>query len=76
MGGACIAYCWRGEVCAWFWWGNLRERYYWGDPDVRWEDNIKADLQEVRCEGVDWIELAQGRETAALVNAVMNLRVA
>jgi hypothetical protein len=25
----------------------------------RWEDNIKVDLQEVGCGGMDWIELAQ-----------------
>jgi hypothetical protein len=25
----------------------------------RWEDSIKADLQEVRCWGMDWIELAR-----------------
>jgi hypothetical protein len=25
----------------------------------RWEDNIKMDLEEVDCEGIDWIELAQ-----------------
>jgi hypothetical protein len=29
-----------------------------GRPRCRWEDNIKADLQEVGCGGVDWIELA------------------
>ena len=27
-------------------------------PRRRWEDNIKMDLQEVGCEGMDWIELA------------------
>jgi hypothetical protein len=27
-------------------------------PRHRWEDNIKVDLQEVECGGVDWIELA------------------
>jgi hypothetical protein len=27
----------------------------------RWEDNIKMDLQEVRCGGMDWIELAQDK---------------
>ena len=45
-------------------------------PRCRWEDNIKMDLQEVGCEGIDWIELAQDRDRwRALVNAVMNLRV-
>jgi len=42
----------------------------------RWEDNIKMDFQEVRCVGVEWIELAQDRDRWwAHVNAVMNFRV-
>jgi len=32
-----------------------------GRPRRRWEDNIKMDLQEVRCGGMEWIELAQYR---------------
>jgi len=47
-----------------------------GRPRHRWEDNIKMDLQEVGCGGMDWIKLAQDREGwRALVNAVMNLWV-
>jgi len=47
-----------------------------GKPRRRWNDNIKMDLQEVGCRGMDWIELDQDRDRCrALVNAVMNLRV-
>jgi len=42
----------------------------------KWEDNIKIDLKEVGCGGMDWIDEAQDRYSwRALVNAVMNLRV-
>ena len=33
-----------------------------GKPRHRWEDNIKMDLQEVGCGGMDWIGLAQDRD--------------
>ena len=47
-----------------------------GRPRHRWGDNIKMDLQEVGCGGMDWIELAQERDTwRALLNVVMNLWV-
>jgi hypothetical protein len=47
-----------------------------GRSRCRWEHNIKMDLQEVGCEGMDWIELAQDTDRwRALVNAVMNLRI-
>ena len=47
-----------------------------GRTRSRWEDNIKMDLQEVGCGGMDWIDLARDRDRwRALVNAVMNLRV-
>ena len=42
----------------------------------RWEDNIKMDLQELGCRGMDWMELAEDRDRwRVLVNTVMNLRV-
>ena len=45
-------------------------------PSLRWEDNIKLDLQKVGCGGMDWIDLAEdGDRWWALVNAVMKLRV-
>jgi hypothetical protein len=51
------------------------EKRTMGRPRHRWEDNIKADLQEVGCGGMDWIELVQDRDRwRALVNAVMKLR--
>jgi hypothetical protein len=47
-----------------------------GRPSCGWEDNIRMDLQEVGCEGMDWIDLALDRDRwRALVNEVMNLRV-
>jgi len=58
-----------------FLWGNLRERDHFGKPGVC-DDNIKLDLQEVPCGGLDWIEMAQDRDRwRALVNKVMNHRV-
>jgi len=45
-------------------------------PRLRWEDNIKVDLQEMGCGGVDWIDLVQDRDRwQALVNTVMNIWV-
>jgi hypothetical protein len=45
-------------------------------PRARWKDNIKIDLQEVVCDGMDWIELAQDRNSWwALVNVLMNIRI-
>jgi hypothetical protein len=47
-----------------------------GRPRHRWEVNIKMDLLEVGCGGMNRIELAQDRDRwRVLVNAVMNLRV-
>jgi hypothetical protein len=73
MGGACCAY--GGEERRIKGFGGETRQIPLGRPRRRWEDNIKTDLQEVRCGGVDWIQLAQDRDRWwALVNAVMNLR--
>jgi hypothetical protein len=46
-----------------------------GRPRHSWEDNIKVHLQEVGCEGMDSISVAQDRDKLqAFENAVMNLR--
>jgi hypothetical protein len=47
-----------------------------GKPRHTWEDNIKMDLQEVGCGGMDWIELAHDRDRwQPLVSAVTNFLV-
>jgi hypothetical protein len=49
--------------------------FHWGDPGVDGR-LIFSGFQEVGSEGIDWIELAQNRDTwRALVNAVMKFRV-
>jgi hypothetical protein len=56
--------------------GKPEGKRTFGRPRRRWEDNIKMDLQDVGCGGMDWIELAQDRERwRALVNTVKNIRV-
>jgi len=44
-------------------------------PKHRWEYNIKMDLQEVGCEGMDWIVMAKDKDRwPTRVNVVMNLQ--
>ena len=58
------------------WVGKPEGKKTLGRPRRRWENNIKMNLQEVGCEGMDWIELAQDTDRwLVLVNAVMNHRV-
>jgi len=45
-------------------------------PRHIFEDNIKMELQEMGCEGMDWIDLPHDRgRWRALVNMIMSLRV-
>jgi hypothetical protein len=47
-----------------------------GRPRLKLVDNIKMDFREIGWDGMDWIDLAQGRDQwRALVNIIMNLRV-
>ena len=42
----------------------------------RWKDTIRMDLEEIRINGGNWVDLAQDRDYwRALVNAALNLRV-
>jgi 3-oxoacyl-ACP reductase-like protein len=56
--------------------GKTEEKGPLGRPRRRWEDNIKMDLHEVGCGGMDWIGLAQDRDRwRELVNPMINLGV-
>ena len=75
MGGACSAYGGEKERTQGVG-GKTEGKRPLGRPRRRWEYNIKMDLQEVGCGGMDWIQLAQDRERwRVLVNVVMSLRV-
>ena len=75
MGGACSTYGGKERCVQGFGW-KPEEMRPLGRPRLRWDDNINMGLQEVGCGGMDWIDLAQDRDSwRALGNAVMNLRV-
>jgi hypothetical protein len=44
-------------------------------PRRRWEDNIRMDLHEIGCGGMNWVGLVQDRDRwRAIVNAVTKFR--
>jgi hypothetical protein len=52
------------------------EKRQLGRTKRTWENNIKMNLQEVKCWGMDWIDLTQDRDSwRPIVNTLMNLRV-
>jgi len=57
-----VAHMGRGVAYTGFWLGKPEGKRPLGKPWCRWEDNIKMDIQEVGCGGMDWIELAQDRD--------------
>ena len=76
MGGACSSYGVERRGAYGILVGKLEGKRPLGRPRHRWKNNIKMDLQEVRCGGMDWIDLAQDRNGwRALVNELMNLRL-
>ena len=66
MGGTCSTYGVRRGVYRVLV-GKPEEKRPLGRSRHRWEDNIKMDLQEVRCGVVDWIELAHDREPSGSI---------
>jgi hypothetical protein len=47
-----------------------------GRPRHRWVDNIKTDLKEIGWDGMDWIDVAQGRDQwRAIVDTGLNFRI-
>ena len=42
--------------------GKFEAKRPLGKPRSRWEDNITMDFQEVVCEGMDWIDVAEDRD--------------
>jgi hypothetical protein len=55
---------------------NITDMIPLGRRRLRWDDNIKIDLQEAGWGGLDWTDLAQDRHSCrAHVNAVIKFRV-
>jgi hypothetical protein len=46
--------------------GNPEGKRPLGRPRSRRMDNIKMDLREIGCDGMDWIDLAQDRDRGLL----------
>jgi hypothetical protein len=59
-----------------YWWENQKGKIPLGRPGLRWVDNTEMDLGEIGWDGMEWTNLAHGRDQwRALVNTVMNLQI-
>jgi hypothetical protein len=57
--------------------GKSEEKKPLRRPRNKSVDNIKLDLREIGCGGMDWIDLGQDRDHwRVLVNAVINFLIA
>jgi hypothetical protein len=56
--------------------GKCEDKRQLGRPRRRRVDNIKMDIREIGCGGMEWIDLALNKDQwRVLVNTVMNIRV-
>ena len=68
----------RGEIIQSCGGETWRKKTTWdGRPEVKWEVNVRIDLEEIVLEDVEWIDLAWDRDSwVAFMKAEMNLRIA
>jgi hypothetical protein len=67
VGGACSTYG-EGRNVYRVLVGKLKGKRPLGRCRHRWEDNVKIDLQELGWSDMDWIDLAQDRDTCECGN--------
>jgi hypothetical protein len=71
MGGSCSAYG-REERRVQDFGEKPEGKRLLGRPRRRWEDNIKMDVQEVGCGGMDWVIVAQDRDRWRAHNSMLS----
>jgi len=63
------------EMYTGFWSGNMMERDHFEDPNIDVKKNKKTELQKIRWEGMDNINLVEDKANGMPVNAVMSFNV-
>jgi hypothetical protein len=53
---------------------NCKGREQLGKLRCIWKDNIKVDFRNIRCEDLNWIEIAERKGPMAFVQTVMKIR--